>query len=152
MTQEIATQNDQETKKAAFQQKSAGVSLFIISVLSIYFTAKAWPMRTARQNSTAIPDGFLSLVLVTLGLITIAEIVLQVVLVIGHGSAPKPTAQEQPASLKANQIPYGVLVAGVLAVVGINTFGFSAFYMSNAAILAEIIRFASQLIFARQDP
>jgi quinol-cytochrome oxidoreductase complex cytochrome b subunit len=121
----------------------------------MYFFANAWPMRKVSQDTPTIPDGFLSLVLITLGLVIVAEIVLQVVFVIGQGSAPSPTAQEQLASLKANRVPYGVLITGALAVVGLYTFGFSAFYMANAAMLAmflaEIIRFASQLSYARQD-
>ena len=154
MTQEITSKKDQATIKASFQQKSAGVSLFIIGVLAVYFFANAWPMRTAGQANPAIPDGFVSLVLLTLGPVIVAEIVLQVVLVIGQGSAPEPTTQEQLASLKANKVPYGVLIAGALAVVSLYAFGFSAFYMAIAAMLAlflaEIIRFASQLVFTRQ--
>ena len=154
MTLGKTLKKDQATIKASFQQKSAGVSLFIIGVLAIYFFAKAWPMHSAGQASPAIPDGFVSLVLVTLGLVIVAAIVLQVVLVIGQGSAPEPTAQEQLASLKAGQISHGVLFAGVLAVVGLYIFGFSAFFMANAAMLAlflaEITRFALQLFYARK--
>lgn len=155
MTQETTSQQERETIKASFQQKSAGVSLLIIGVLAMYFFANAWPMRTVGQENPTIPDGFLSLVLITLGLVIVGEIVLQVVLVIGQGSAPEPTTQEQLASLKANRVPYGVLITGALAVVSLYAFGFSPFYMANAAMLAlflaEIIRFASQLFSTRQD-
>ena len=67
---------------------------------------------------TAFPTGYGSLLLTTMFLIVIAEIVLQIVLVIGSGSASEATAHEKMAGLKARRNAYGVLAFGVMAAIG----------------------------------
>ena len=153
MKQEIVSSNNMIN--VSFQQKSAGVSLVIISSVAAYYIAHAWPMRPIALAGTAIPDGYGNLVLSTLALIIVTEIVLQIVLVIGSGAAPAPTLRERTAVLKANRNAYNVLTVGVLAVVGLLFVGFPAFCMANIAIIslaaAEITKFASQLFFYRQS-
>lgn len=151
---ENLVQEAPETINATFQQKSTGVSLFILSSTAAYYVSQVWPMRPLALAGTPIPEGFGSLVLTTFGVIIFAEILLQIVLVIGVGSATEPSAQEQVASLKAQRNGYGVLVAGLLIVIGLLFAEYPAFCMANfammALLLAEIIRFASQLFYARK--
>ena len=153
---------EQETKNnwkvegfgAYFQQMSAGGSLVIIAGAAIYYISRAWPMRPIALASGTIPDGYGALVLSTFGLIIVTEIILQVVLAIGAGSAVKPTVQEQAGSLKANRNASYVLVAGILAVIGLLFVDFPAFCMANLAMVSllfsEITKFASQLFFYRK--
>jgi hypothetical protein len=154
MTQETISRKDSVGIKASFQQKSAGVSLFIIGSTAIYYFAQAWPMRPIALAGTPVPAGYGGLVLTTLGVIILAQIVLQIVLVIGTGGAAKPTAEEQIAAMKAKRNANGILTAGILAVIGLLFVGFPAFCMANLAmlslLLAEIIKFASQLFYYRQ--
>ncbi len=154
MTQEIVSQKEGQVIRASFQQKSAGVSLFIIGSTAIYYFTQAWPMRPIALAGTAIPDGYGSLVLTTMGLITLAQIVLQIVLVIGAGSASKPSLYDKEAALKATRNAYGVFAAGALAIIGLLFVDFPAFCMANLAmitlLLAEVTKFASQLFYGRQ--
>ncbi len=111
-------------------------------------------MRPMAPAWTSVPDGYASLVLMTLGLITLAEIVLQIVLVIGAGSAANPTLRERVAALKALGNVYAVFIVGILAILGLLFVGFPAFSLANLAmmslLLAEITRFASQLFYGRR--
>ncbi len=85
--------------------------------------------------------------------IILAQTVLQIVLVIGAGSAAKPTLEERTAAMKARGIAYIVLTVGIMAVVGLFFMGFPAFCMANFAILtfllAEVVKFAGRLIYYR---
>ena len=143
-----------EAIKATFQQKSAGVSLFILSSMAAYYVSQAWPMRPIALAGTPIPAGFGSLVLTTFGVIIFAEILFQIVLVIGAGAVDKASVKQEIASLKAQRNGYGVLVAGLLMVIGLLFVEFPAFCMANfamlALLLAEIVKFASQLFYARK--
>ncbi len=154
MQQETISGNEGKTIKASFQQRSAGISLVITGTVALYYIARAWPMRPIALAGAAIPAGFGSLVLTTFALIIVAEIVLQIVLVIGAGAASKPTSHDQMAALKANRNAYGVLAAGSLGVVGLLFAGLPAFCLANLAVLAlllaEITKFASQLFFGRR--
>ena len=154
MSQEIRSQSEGNSIQASFQQKSAGVSLFIVGSSALYYFTQVWPMHAFALAGTPIPDGYAGLVLTTLGLIVIAEIVLQIVLVIGAGSAAKPTVREKESALKAMRNAYAVSLVGVLTIVGLQFVGFSAFSLANLAmmslLLAEITRFASQLSYSRQ--
>ncbi len=140
---------------ASFQQKSAGMSLVIISSAALYFVARVWPMRSAAMISGTLPAGYGSLVLITLALIIVAQIVLQTVLAIGTGSIETATAVEQIAALRARRNAYFVLVASMLAAVAsifIETL--TLFDTANLAILglalAEIVLLSSQLLYGRK--
>lgn len=154
MTQETITQQESQVIRASFQQKSVGVSLFITGSTAAYYFAQAWPMRPAALAGANLPDGYRSLVFTTLGIIVLAQIVLQIVLVIGAGSDEKPTPRDKEASRKARRNAYGVFAAGVLAIIMLPIMDFPAFCIINMAmltlLLAEITRFASQLIYGRR--
>ena len=154
MKQETTNNWKAESFDASFQQKSAGISLVIAASAAAYYIARAWPMRPIALASGAIPEGYDALVLSTFGLVIVAEIVLQIVLMIGAGSAAKPTMHEQAGSLKASRNAFYVLAAGILAVVGLLFVDFPAFCMANLAmvalLLAEVVKFASQLFYYRK--
>ena len=151
---ENTVQETPKTIKATFQQKSAGVSLFILGSMAAYYVSQVWPMRQIALAGTPIPSGFGSLVLTTFGVIIFAEILLQVVLIIGAGAVDKSSMQQKIISLKAQRNGYGELVAGLLIVIGLLFVEFPAFCLANfamlALLLAEIVKFASQLFYARK--
>lgn len=155
MSHEVKSQMEGQAVHASFWQKSAGVSFFIIGSAALYYAARVWPMSPFALTDTSIPEGYAGLVLTTLGLIVVAEIVLQIVLVIGAGSAGSPTIREKEAALKATRNAYAVLIFAVLAIVAMLFVGFPAFGLANLAMLsllmAEITRFASQLFYSRQS-
>ena len=85
MKQETFKQTNHNTLNASFHQKSAGLSLVIISSAALYFVARAWPMRSAALSSNTLPVGYGGLVLTTLLLIIVGQIVLQARLLKGDG-------------------------------------------------------------------
>lgn len=153
MTQETMKQSN-KTVDATFQQKSAGLSLIIISSATIYYFVNMWPMRPIALANDVIPQGYGSLVLTTVALIVLAEIVLQIVLAIGAGATLAATAHERTAALKATRNAYGILAFGVMAAVGsVFLQELTPFCTANLAVLgfafAEIVKFVSQLIYGR---
>ncbi len=153
MTQETI-KHTKNTVNATFQQKSAGLSLVIISSATIYYFVNMWPMRPIALANDVIPEGYGSLVLTTVAIIILAEIILQIVLAIGAGTTQATTAHEKTAVLKATRNAYAVLAFGVMAAIGsVFLQELTPFCTANLAILgfafAEIVKFASQLFYAR---
>ena len=58
----------------SFQQKSTGLSLVITGGATLYFIARAWPMRSTAVAGDAIPAGYGGLVITTVILIIVAQI------------------------------------------------------------------------------
>ena len=155
MTQEILTRPNNDLSNISFQQKSTGLSLLIMSSATAYYFANMWPMRPIALENDIIPAGYGDLVLNTIGLIILAQIMLQIVLVIGSGSAPATTAHEKMAALKAKRNANGVMAFGILAAVG-SVFlpELTSFCTANFAFLglifAENVKYASRLFYARR--
>jgi hypothetical protein len=154
MKQETLNRPDNALNNISFQQKSAALSLIITSSATVYYFANMWPMRPIALENDIIPAGYGNLLLTTLFLIIVAEIILQIVLVIGAGSAPA-AAHEKNAALKARRNAYGVLAFGALAAIGsVFLEELTPFCTANLAFLglafAEIVKFASQLFYARR--
>ncbi len=154
MKQQTFNQTNRNTFNASFHQKSAGLSLVIVSSAALYFVARAWPMRSAALSSDTLPAGYGGLVLTTLLLIIVGQIVLQSVLAIGQGSVAPARAKEKAAGLKAKRSGYFVLAAGILAVIGsafVETL--TLFDTTSLAILslvlAEIVQQASLLFYGK---
>ncbi|MCA9943896.1 MAG: hypothetical protein KC449_10465 [Anaerolineales bacterium] len=155
MNQESFTQTDNQLSNISFQQKSTALSLIITGSATAYYIANMWPMRPIALANDIIPAGYGSLLLTTIFLIVIAEIILQIVLVIGSGSVPEATAREKMAGLKARRNAYGVLAFGALAAIGsVFLEELTPFCTANLAFMglafAEIVKFASQLFYARR--
>ena len=92
-------------------------------------------------------------ILNTIILLTIAQIVLQVVLTIGSGSALAATVAEKTAALKASRNAYNVLTLVVFAAIGgIMLLGLNLLFVINVLVLgfavAEIVKLTSQLFYA----
>ncbi|MCB0009329.1 MAG: hypothetical protein KDE04_22850 [Anaerolineales bacterium] len=157
MSQQLNNINRSTTSfnSISFQQKSTGLSLLITSSLAAYYVARMWPMRPIALANDIIPEGYGGLLLSTVGLVIVAQIVLQSVLVFGAGGAPAATPLEKMAASRAARIGYGVLAAAVFAAVGtVFLDELTPFCTANIAImgffLAEISKGSAQLIYARQ--
>ena len=153
--QEIMNQPQPALSNITFRQKSTALSLIITGSATAYYIANMWPMRPIALANDVIPAGYGNLLLTTLALIIVAEIILQIVLVIGAGSAPAALAQEKNAALKARRNAYGVLAFGALAAIGsVFLEELTPFCTANLAFLglcfAEIVNYASQLVYARR--
>ncbi len=153
MAQSTTAQKKNNTLSISYQKKQAGLSLVIVATALMFYIANAWSMRPAALAGTPIPQGYGGLILSTLGFIIIAEIILQIVMVIGAGAAPKLTAAEQMGVLKANRNSKFIYMLGILNIVGLLFINFPAFCLANMAVItllaAEIIKLASQLFYNR---
>ena len=154
-TQDFINQPENVLNKLSFQQKSTALSLIITGSATAYYIANMWPMRPIALANDIIPAGYGSLLLTTIGLIVIAEIILQIVRGFGAGSAPAALAHERQAALKARRNAYGVLAFGALAAIGsVFLEELTPFCTANLAFLglalAENVKFASQLFYARR--
>lgn len=153
--QELANRTHNPLRSISFQQKSNALSLVITGSVASYFFANSWSMRPAAMANEALPAGFANLVLSVTILFILAQIVLQIVLAFGSGSAPAATAHERAATLRATRNAYAVLGAGLFAAVGAATVtALPLFYLVNLLILgfllAEIVKFSSQLVYVRR--
>jgi len=153
--QETINQSENALSTISFQQKSTALSLIITGSATAYYIANMWPMRPIALANDIIPQGYGSLLLTTLALIIVAEVILQIVLVIGAGSAPAALAHEKQAALKARRNAYGVLAFEALAAIGsVFLEELTPFCTANLAFLglafAEIVKFGSQLFYARR--
>lgn len=137
-----------------FQQKSTVVSLIITLFATVYYFTNAWQLQPIAEASGTIPDGFGSLILNTVLVITISQIVLQIVLAFGSGSAPTKTAHEVQASLKAQRNAYFVLIFTIFVSIASFWGDIILFYSVDLLIigfvLSEVVKHASQLFYARK--
>ena len=155
MKQESLNQTDDPLSNISFHQKSTALSLVITSSATLYFVARAWPMRATAVATDALPAGYGGLVITTVILIIVAQIVLQTVLAIGQGDVETAGTSDQSAARKASRNGYFVLTVGILAAIGsVFVEALTLFDTANIAILglalAEIVQAASQLIYARR--
>ncbi|MCA9931145.1 MAG: hypothetical protein KC419_21820, partial [Anaerolineales bacterium] len=155
MKQETFNHPQNALSNVSFQQKSTALSLIITGSATAYYFANMWPMRPIALANDIIPAGYGNLLLNTIGLIVLAEIILQIVLVFGAGSASTAVAHEKQAALKARRNAYGVLAFGALAAIGsVFLEELTPFCTANLAFLglafAEVVKFASQLVYARK--
>jgi len=157
MKQEALNHPNNVLSHISFQQKSIGVSLVIVVSIAIYYFMKVVDLIQsdgALQTNTALPTGFWQLAITTLVLLIVVEATLQAVLAIGAGRVPNPAQRDHDVALKATRNGYTVLAVGVFMTFGSLFFTPTAFIMGNILllvfVLAEITRFASQLIYYRQ--
>lgn len=123
-----------------FRAKSAGVSLLAIMIIGIFTVANGLTLLT---DNDSIPDGALSLA------------TLHIVLFIGAGQMEDRTEQDNNVNALSSRNAYSVLIAGVMFTIASLFMGFTPFKMASVLLvafwLAEIIRFASQLVYYRQS-
>lgn len=149
MNQDSLLHKNEQTFTASFQQKSTAVSLVVIAIVAMNYFVRAYELA---QTGADVPAGALGLVIGTAVFITVVEIVLQIVLVIGAGGAEK--ARSSTATIRAAQNAYYAVIVGIFATVGSLFWGVTPFVMANIALLsfvvAELVRLASQLIYWRK--
>lgn len=151
MSQNILKRGKQEIS-APFRVKSAGVSLVVILAIGSYFIAN---LLTLLPNEQAVPDGALSLTIITIVLIALVEAVLQTVLFIGAGRIEDPSDRDKVGAAKASRNAYLVLTVGTFATFASMFADFTPFEMGSllmvAFLLAETVKFASQIMYYRRS-
>lgn len=152
MSQTNLKRSNQQEINAPFHIKSAGVSLVVILAIGSYFIAN-W--LTLLPSEQAVPDGALSLTIVTIVLIAVVQATLQIVLFIGAGKIEEEAEQDKVVSAKAARNAYLVMNIGVFATFASMFADFTPFEMGGllmgAFLLAEITRFASQIMYYRRS-
>ena len=137
---------------APFHIKSAGVSLVVILAIGSYFIAN---LLTLLPSEQAVPDGAISLTIITIVLIAVVQSGLQIVLFIGAGKIEEEAEQDKVVSAKAARNAYLVMNIGVFATFVSMFADFTPFEMGGllmgAFFLAEITRFASQIMYYRRS-
>ncbi|MAS33659.1 MAG: hypothetical protein CL610_06620 [Anaerolineaceae bacterium] len=150
MSQNVLNHRKQQID-APFRVKSAGVSLVVILAIGSYFIANLLTLLTSEQ---AVPDGALSLTIITITLIAVVEATLQIVLFIGAGRVEEQSKLDKDIANMASRNAYRVLMAGTFATFASMFAGFTPFEMGSllmgAFLLAEIVKFASQIVYYRQ--
>lgn len=149
MNQNLTNRSNNARSNISFQQKSTALSLVIISGATLYYFSGAWPLDL---TTNVIPEGVALRIMTTIVLLILAQIVLQIVLTFGSGSAPAATAAEKTAALKASRNGYGVLTLVIFAAVGgIMLLGLNMLFVVNILVLgfatAEIVKLTSQLFY-----
>lgn len=138
---------------APFRAKSAGLSLFAVLMIGMYYVAN---LLTLLPSDEAIPDGAASLVFTAIVLMIVVEAVLQIVLFIGAGRIEDRTEQDEAIAAKASRNAYLVLTIGTFATFGSVFVDFTPFEISTILLLvfllAEIVRFGSQVIYYQRLP
>ncbi len=132
----------------SFRAKSAGVSLVVIFMVGVYYLVN---MLGLLPSDEAPPDGALRLILTSAVLVTVIEIVLQIVLVIGAGKVETASEEEALISMQASRNAHLVLRAGVVIAFLILFAKATLFMIAStlllAFFLAEIVRFGSQVFY-----
>ena len=151
MSQNIVKRGKQEIN-APFHIKSAGVSLVVVLAIGSYFIAN---LLTLLPSEQAVPDGAISLTIITIVLIAVVQSVLQIVLFIGAGKIEEEAEQDKAIGAKAARNGYLVMNIGVFATFASMFADFTPFEMGGllmgAFLLAEITRFASQIMYYRRS-
>lgn len=151
MSQQALNRRKQEFD-APFRVKSAGVSLVVILAIGSYFIANLLTLLPSHED---VPDGALSLTLITIVLLAIVEATLQIVLFIGAGRIEDRSEQDESVTTKASRNAYHVLTAGTFATFASMFAGFTPFEMGSLLmstfLLAEIVKFASQIVYYRRS-
>lgn len=144
----IQTEANTQEINAPFRAKSAGVSMIVIFMVVVYYIINALALL---PSDKALPDGALSLIITSAVLVTILEIVLQIVLVIGAGKVEEYSERDALVNAKASQNAYHILRLGVV-IAFLSLFGKATLFTLMSIIivaffLSEIVRFGSQIFY-----
>lgn len=147
MSQQTMNHRNQQLN-APFRAKSAGVSLVVVLMIGMYYIANLLTLLASDAN---LPDAALGLTITTILLIVVVEVALQIVLFIGAGRIEDRTERDEAAAAQASRHAYLVLTVGVFAAFGSMFAGFTPFQMGSllmgSFLLAEVVRFGSQLVY-----
>lgn len=141
-------QTPSQTSNMPFRAKSAIVSVIVIFTVGSYYIVNALELLSSDK---AMPDGALSLIITSAVLVTLLEIVLQIVLVIGAGKVEAHAERDTLVNAKASRNAHLMLRAGVVIAV-ISLFGKATLFTLVSIILvaffvSEIVRFGSQIFY-----
>ena len=152
MSQEVTNRSSRQTINAPSRVKSAGVSLVTILMIGMYYVAN---LISLLPSDEIVPDGALNLVITSLVLIIVVEAALQIVLFIGAGRIENRTDRGEAISSRASRNANAILILGVFATFGSMFIGFTPFEMGSilllAFLLAEIVKFASQIVYYQRS-
>lgn len=151
MSQKIMNGRNQQLN-APFRAKSAGVSLLTILTIGSYYVAN---VLTLLPSDESVPDGTLNLTITAIALVIFVEVVLQIVLFIGAGQIENRTERDEAIAAQASRNAYIVLTVGIFATFGSMFASFTPFEMGSILLttflLAESVKFASQLVYYRRS-
>lgn len=151
MSQQTMNRTHRQEINAPFRAKSAGVSLIAVIIIGLYYLANAISLLPGDEN---IPDGALGLAITAVVLIAVVEALLQIVLFIGAGRIEERTERDDTIAAQSARNAYWVMTFGVFATFTGMFAGLTPFEMGilllGAFFLAEIVKFASQLIYYRR--
>jgi hypothetical protein len=137
---------------APFRAKSAGVSLIAVLTIGLYYFATAISLL---PSDKVVPDGALGLAITAVVLLAVVEAALQIVLFIGAGRIEERTERDDAIAAQSSRNAYVVMTAGVFAAYGSMFVGLTAFQIGSvillAFLLAETVKFASQLVYYRRS-
>jgi hypothetical protein len=136
----------------SFREKSAWITLVTyLGAYGYYF----WTIASAAAagHSESFPSG--RLFVNVIGLLVVIEVVLQVTVALWkptEAQAPRDE-REKLIDLKSTRWAFYVLMAGAATGAGAVALGVPAFYTANgiflAVVLAEVVRFAGQVLYFR---
>lgn len=151
MSQQTINRSRQQEINAPFRAKSAGVSLVVILMIGIFYIANVISLLPSDEN---VPDGALGLAITAVVLIAVVEAVLQIVLFIGAGRIEERTERDDTIATQAARNAYLVMTAGVFGTFASMFAGLTPFVMGSLLLtvflIAEIVKFASQLFYYRR--
>jgi hypothetical protein len=152
MSQEVTNRRNQQTINAPFRVKSAGVSMVTILIIGMYYVAN---LISLLPSDEPVPDDALNVVITALVLIIVVEAALQIVLFIGAGQIEIRTERDDAIASRASRNAYIVLIVGVFATFGGMFARLTPFEMGSilllAFLLAEIVKFASQIVYYQRS-
>lgn len=153
MSQHCTRTIGKQSFHSLFRVKSTAISLIVTVIIGMYYFANVMPLLPSRDT---LPDGAISLIFITVILSVVVQSSLQIVLFIGAGQIEDRTEQDKNVTTKSKRNAHFVLSTGiVLTIMSSITFGFTMFQMINSLLLAflvaEVIKYASQLIYYRHN-
>lgn len=152
MSQQIINRGRQQEINAPFRAKSAGVSLIAVTIIGLYYVANVISLLPSDEND---PDGALSLAITAVVLIAVVEAVLQIVLFIGAGRIEERTERDDTIAARSARNAYLVMTAGVFATFASMFAELTPFEMGSLLLtvflIAEIVKFASQLVYYQRS-
>ncbi|MCB9111656.1 MAG: hypothetical protein H6634_10450 [Anaerolineales bacterium] len=155
MAQETLSRNTGLAFRSSFHQKGTTLSLMITVGATVYYFVSMWSMQPVAVANNIIPPGYGELVLNTVKLFILSQAMQYILLAVSSGSAVAATDHEKMAAIKAARNAYSVLTLGLLAAIASFFWGeLVPFYTIDLSImgfaLSEIVKFASQLFYARR--
>jgi hypothetical protein len=146
------TMNRQQEINAPFRAKSAGVSVVAILIIGLYYVANVVSLLPSEK---AMPDGALGLAITAVVLIAVVETVLQIILFIGAGRIEERAERDNTIAALSARNAYLVMTVGVFSTFASMFAEFTPFEMGSlllgAFLLAEVVKFASQLVYYRRS-